>query len=107
MLVLLMDKTFKTALAGVENHTTAPLAQGNAPLLPPAAASPPEGEILAALCLELLASLEAERRANFPLRGKWWRQPPIGVHFRERSEVCLFPFVETLQRVSKSGKVGP
>jgi hypothetical protein len=37
-------KTFTTGLAPV----------GNAPLLPPAAASPPEGEILAALCFVLL-----------------------------------------------------
>ena len=29
----------------------------------------PEGEILAGLCLERLMSTEAERRANFPLRG--------------------------------------
>ena len=52
-------KTFTTALAGEgkqanrpvggENHTIAPLARGNAPLLPPAAASSPEGQILAAL----------------------------------------------------------
>ncbi|WP_303051976.1 hypothetical protein [uncultured Dialister sp.] len=37
-----------------KTFTTAPLARGNAPLLPPAAASPPEGEILAALCNERL-----------------------------------------------------
>ena len=52
-------KTFTTVLAGEgkqanrpvggENHTIAPLARGNAPLLPPAAASSPEGQILAAL----------------------------------------------------------
>ena len=43
---------------------------GNAPLLSPAATSPPEGEILAALCFEMLMNSEAESRANFPLRGK-------------------------------------
>jgi len=32
-----------------KNHTTGSSARGNAPLLPPSAASPPEGEILAAL----------------------------------------------------------
>ena len=69
---------------------TAPLARGNAPLLPTAplhgkasheifsrlmapykfrSLATPEGEVLAALCLELLLSLKAERRANFPLRG--------------------------------------
>ena len=63
---------------------------GNAPLLPTAplhgkasheifsrlmapykfrSLATPEGEVLAALCLELLLSLKAERRANFPLRG--------------------------------------
>ena len=31
---------------------------------------PPEGELLAVLCIEVLMSSEAERRANFPLRGK-------------------------------------
>ena len=41
---------------------------GNAPLLP--TASPPEGEILAVLCLVLFMRIKAERRANFPLRGK-------------------------------------
>ena len=82
-----LDKTFTTALegggkqanrlSGGKNHTTAPLARGNAPLLPPAAASAPresvshdsqvaslpyescslatpEGEILAALYNERL-----------------------------------------------------
>ena len=46
-----------------------PAGDGNAPLLPPAAASPPEGEILAALCIDVLMSSEAEWRADFPLRG--------------------------------------
>ncbi len=31
-----------------------PASEGNAPLLPPAAASPPAGEILATLCIEML-----------------------------------------------------
>ena len=60
--------------AGEENHTTAPLARGNAPLLPPAAASSPEGQILAALCFEMLMRTNAERRADFPLRGKYRRR---------------------------------
>jgi len=73
MLALLMDKTFKTALTG-EGKTIQPRLWrvGNAPLLP--TAPPPEGKVLAALCLELLVSLEAERRANFPLRGKYRRR---------------------------------
>ena len=54
-----------------ENKQTALTGDGNAPLLPPAAAFPPEGEILAPLCIEMFMSLEAERRENFPLRGKW------------------------------------
>ena len=45
------------------------LHMGNAPLLSPAATSPPEGEILAALCFEMLMNAEAESRVNFPLRG--------------------------------------
>ena len=47
---------------------------GNAPLSPPAAVLPPEGEVLAALCLEMLMSSEAKRRANLPLRGRCRRQ---------------------------------
>ena len=61
---------------------------GNAPLLP--TAPPPEGEVLAALCLKMLMGPKAERRAKFPLRGKGGALAPKGVHFRERSEVCLF-----------------
>ena len=44
-----MNKTFTTGLRPMENRPTALMGEGNAPLLPPAAASPPEGEILAAL----------------------------------------------------------
>ena len=36
------------------NEPIALTGDGNAPLLPPVAASPPEGEILAALCIEML-----------------------------------------------------
>ena len=47
----------------------------------------PEGEVLAALCLEVLMRLKAERRANLPHRGRcrrqkgyivWFSLPPIG-----------------------------
>ena len=111
-------------------------ARGNAPLLSPMATSlhgkashvifrslslpyksrslaTPEGEILAALCLDVLMRPKAERRANFPLRGgkgtgfvgsrratenpvtcfPLGEVPPqagIGVHFHERSEVVWF-----------------
>ncbi len=64
---------------------------GNAPLLSPAATSPPEGEILAALHFEMLMRTKAESSANFPLRGKS-RAAGIGVHFHERSEVVWFSF---------------
>ena len=65
-----------------------PSGDGNAPLLPPAAASPPEGEILAALCFEVLISPKAEQRANFPLRGKS-RVAGIGVHFQRAAGAVL------------------
>ena len=64
-----MDKTVQLPWRAGKNKQTALTGVGNAPLLPPAAASSPEGQILAWLCLEGLMSTEAERRANFPLRG--------------------------------------
>ena len=108
-----MDKTVQPPWRAGKNKQTALTGVGNAPLLPPAAASSPEGQILAALCLEGLMSTEAERRANFPLRGgkgtgfvgsrratenpvtrfPLGEVPPqagIGVHFHERSEVVWF-----------------
>ena len=39
---------------------------------------PPEGEVLAALCLEMLMSPEAEWRANLPLRGRRRRRRQKG-----------------------------
>ena len=78
-----------SAAFGSENQTTAPAARGNTPLLPPVAASPPEGEILAALRFEMLMRQAAERRANFPLRGKWCAAPK-GVPFLGRSPVVWF-----------------
>ena len=45
--------------------------EGNAPLLSPAATSPPEGEILAALIFEFLMRTKDEWQEDFPLRGKW------------------------------------
>ena len=47
----------------------------------------PEGEILAALYLELLMNSNAERRENFPLRGKWCAAPK-GVHFHALCTFC-------------------
>ena len=58
----------------------------------------PEGEILAALYLELLMNSNAERRENFPFRGKWCAAPK-GVHFQRA--------VHILQRMCKSVEVGP
>ena len=55
-----------------------------------AATSSPEGQILAALCLELLMSAEAESRANFPLRRSPRRG--IGMHFHRAKPGCMvFP----------------
>ena len=42
---------------------------GNAPLLSPAATSPPEGEILATLIFEFLMRTKDEWQEDFPLRG--------------------------------------
>ena len=64
-------KPYNRASPG-ENKPTALTGDGNAPLLP--TAPPPEGEVLAPLCLEMLMSSEAESRANFPLRGKYRRR---------------------------------
>ena len=64
--------------------------EGNAPLLPPVAASPPEGEILAPLCYELLKLALREAESRLPPPGEVPPQAGIGVHFPERSEVCLF-----------------
>ena len=63
---------------------------GNAPLLSPAATSPPEGEILAALCFEMLMNSEAESRANFPLRGKWCVSTKRGAFPRAEGAVVRF-----------------
>ena len=58
------DKTIQPPCGRRENKPTAlrakgkqanrPASEGNAPLLPPAAAPPPAGEILATLCIEML-----------------------------------------------------
>ena len=55
----------------------------------------PEGEILAALYLELLMNSNAKRRENFPLRGKWCAAPE-GVHFHGRSPVVWFSAITTM-----------
>ena len=55
----------------------------------------PEGEILAALYLELLMNSNAKRRENFPLRGKWCAAPK-GVHFHGRSPVVWFSAITTM-----------
>ena len=50
----------------------------------------PEGEVLAALCLEILMSPEAEWRANLPLRGKRRRRRQRGCISNGRSPVGMF-----------------
>ena len=57
------------------------LHMGNAPLLSPAATSPPEGEILAAGYFVVLMRPRAKRQEKFPLRGKGGASAPKGVHF--------------------------
>ena len=47
----------------------------------------PEGELLAVQCIEVLMRPEAERKANFPLRGKWCAAPK-GVHFLRAKPGC-------------------
>ena len=46
-----------------------PSGDGNAPLSPPTAVLPPEGEVLAALGYEMIMRINAERRVNLPHRG--------------------------------------
>ena len=67
---LVAGKTIQPPCGRRENKPTALVARGNAPLLPSAAASSPEGQILAALCFELLTSSETERRVDFHLKVK-------------------------------------
>ena len=76
---------------------------GNAPLLPPAAASPPEGEIL------------RKRREEFPHRGKGGALAPKGVHFRRATgpvalrccSTCkLTPLPSTHSPTAKRGEGG-
>jgi len=76
-----------------KNRQTTPLARGNTPLLPPSAASSPEGQILAALCFEMLMRTNAERREDFPRRVEVPPQAGIGVHFlrAESPVVMAFP----------------
>ena len=50
----------------------------------------PEGEVLAMLCLEVLMRPKAERRANFPLRGKWCVSTKRGAFQAPARAVCLF-----------------
>ena len=80
-----------SAARGSENQTTAPAARWKCTPLGAIAPLPPEGEVLAALCLEMLMSSKAEWRANLPLRGKS-PQAGIGVHFyRPTGRLACFP----------------
>ena len=75
-----------------ENQTTALTGAGNAPLLPPTAASPPEGEILAVRCLEQLIEQDNKRRANFPLRGQVPRSGDRGAFPTGAAWFACFPY---------------
>jgi hypothetical protein len=63
---------------------------GNAPLLSPAATSPPEGEILAALIFEFLMRTKDEWQEDFPLRWKWCVSTKRGAFPSPARAVCLF-----------------
>ena len=76
-----------TGLRPEENKPTALSGDRNAPLLP--TAPPPEGEVLAPICIEMFMSLEAERRENFPLRGKWCDSTQRGAFPARRRRGCL------------------
>gem|GEM_PF-1601319 len=80
-----------TGLRPEENKPTALSGDGNAPLLP--TAPPPEGEVLAPLCLEMLMSSEAESRANFPPPG-WQRNWIRRGAKRPENPVTCFPLGE-------------
>ena len=62
-------KPYNRASPG-ENRQTALRAMEMHPFCRLSATSSPEGQILAALCFEVLMRPKAEQRANFPLRGK-------------------------------------
>jgi len=67
----------------------------------------PEGQILAALYFVMLISPKSERRVDFPLRVEVPRSGDRGAFPSGAAWPACFPFVETLQRVSTKGKVGP
>ena len=51
---------------------------------------PPEGELLAVLCNEVLMIPKVERRADFPLRGKWCVSTKRGAFPRAEGAVVRF-----------------
>ena len=74
-------------------YTTGLAPAGNAPLLSPAATSPPEGEILAALYFELLMRVKVERQVKFPPPG-WQRNWIRRGAERPENPVTCFPLGE-------------
>ena len=60
------DEFYMPPYGGRENRTTAPAARWKCTPIP-LRGLPPEGEVLAALCLEVLVSTKAKRRVKFPL----------------------------------------
>ena len=80
-------------LARFARKTVQPRLQrdGNAPLLSPAATSPPEGEILAALIFEFLMRTKDEWQEDFPLRRKWCVSTKRGAFPRAKPGCTVFP----------------
>ena len=85
-------KTYNRPSVG-ENHTAAPLAQGNAPLLPPAAASSPEGQICSSLtpCANLSCSLYSGKKSS-PSGGKVVHSTKRGAFPSGEARFACFPF---------------
>ena len=90
---LFFYKTIQPPWRARENHTTAPLARGNAPLLPPAAASSPEGQICSMLSLVLTLVAHWIAPLELPPPGEVPPKAGIGVHFhRAPARFACFPF---------------
>ena len=85
-------KTYNRPSVG-ENHTAAPLARGNAPLLPPAAASSPEGQICSSLtpCANLSCSLYSGKKSS-PSGGKVVHSTKRGAFPSGEARFACFPF---------------
>ena len=92
------------ALRRQKNHTTGLHPWKCTPI--PLRGLPPEGEVLAAHCLELLMSSTAEQQVKFPLRGKGGALAPKGVHFH-RPPGRLYGFNYYIFIAAKGGDTFP